>query len=105
MELFEGIDLLTVILSSPDGKGVSEETARYLFLQLLKAIHFCRTRHVIHGDVKLENVLVNSSGQLKLIDFGFSHSVIEGKNLEVVLLLIQIGIPISLTLCIRIFRL
>ncbi len=83
MEYFEGMDLLTVILSSPGGRGVSEETARFLFFQLVKAIHFCRTRHVIHGDVKLENVLVNAMGQLKLIDFGFSHSVIEGRVLEV----------------------
>ena len=83
MELFMGHDLLHEIQSHGNGNGLGEERARFLFRQLLEGIHYCRNQNIIHGDIKLENILVNKRGQLKLIDFGFSHIYIEGRNLEV----------------------
>ncbi len=39
---------------------------------------------VIHGDLKPENILIRShDGRAKLIDFGFSHIVKPGEQLEV----------------------
>ncbi len=41
-----------------------------LFLQVLQAVHFAHARLVIHRDLKPNNVLVDASGQVKLLDFG-----------------------------------
>lgn len=83
MELFQGYDLLNEIHSTGDGNGLGEEKARHYFRQLMEGVQYCRTQNIVHGDVKLENILVNKRGQLKLIDFGFAHVVLEGRNLEV----------------------
>jgi serine/threonine protein kinase len=83
MELFYGHDLLTEIHATGDGSGLGEEKARYYFRQLMEGVQYCRTQNIVHGDIKLENILVNKRGQLKLIDFGFAHVFIEGRNLEV----------------------
>lgn len=79
MEFVEGQNLLNYITR----EGMEESSAREIFRQLLKAVYFCRKNSVIHGDVKLENILLTEKGELKLIDFGFSHFVIPGQQLEV----------------------
>lgn len=66
------------ILSS--GGPVAEHDARHLFRQLIAAVSYCHGVHVVHRDLKLENVLLHlrPDGQLqvKLADFGFSkHSI------------------------------
>ena len=83
MELFIGHDLLDEIQKSEGGNGLGEERARFFFRQLMLGVQFCRNHNVIHGDIKLENILVNRRGELKIIDFGFSHVVIEGRKMEV----------------------
>jgi serine/threonine protein kinase len=49
LEYFPGVDLLQFI---PRG-GLCEDEARMLFRQLMEAVYFCRTRNVIHGDIKV----------------------------------------------------
>jgi serine/threonine protein kinase len=79
MEYVDGVNLLNYVTKD----GMLESYTREIFRQLMKALYFCRKNSVIHGDVKLENILLSSQGELKLIDFGFSHFVIEGQQLEV----------------------
>jgi serine/threonine protein kinase len=42
--------------------------------QLLKGIAFCHTNRVLHRDLKPQNLLINSKGQLKLGDFGLARA-------------------------------
>lgn len=79
MELFDGVDLLNIIKEP----GLPEFKAKHLYRQIMKGIHYCRTRNVVHGDVKLENILLSRKGRIKLIDFGFSHYIIGGQKPEV----------------------
>ncbi|KAH0465956.1 hypothetical protein IEQ34_006059 [Dendrobium chrysotoxum] len=51
---------------------MGEVEARRYFHQLIYAIDFCHSRGVYHRDLKLENLLVDASGNLKVSDFGFS---------------------------------
>jgi len=50
-----------------------EDAARHLFKQVLEAVDYCHRRlHICHHDIKLENLVINHSMQLRLIDFGFA---------------------------------
>jgi negative regulator of PHO system len=42
--------------------------------QLLKGIAFCHEQRVLHRDLKPQNLLINSRGQLKLADFGLARA-------------------------------
>jgi serine/threonine protein kinase len=50
----------------------SEKIARFYFHQLISAIEYLHTRGYYHRDVKPENILLDSSFNLKLADFGFT---------------------------------
>lgn len=52
---------------------MEESQARNIFSQLLSALEFCHSRNVVHRDIKLENLLLDSNGNVKLADFGFSN--------------------------------
>ena len=54
-------------------KFFSESQARHYFKQILSAVAYCHENGVCHRDLKLENILVDDSGDIKIIDFGFSH--------------------------------
>lgn len=42
--------------------------------QLLKGIAFCHENRVLHRDLKPQNLLINSKGQLKIGDFGLARA-------------------------------
>ena len=56
-------------------KRLDEAKARYIFLQLVYAISHCHCRSVLHRDVKLDNVLLDTEKGVKLCDFGVSKIV------------------------------
>ncbi|RLM54426.1 hypothetical protein C2845_PM10G00970 [Panicum miliaceum] len=50
-----------------------EAPARRLFQQLVAAVAYCHRSMVVHRDLKMENVLLDSRGDVKIADFGFSE--------------------------------
>ena len=46
-----------------------------LVRQVLEALAYVHSRHVIHRDLKASNILVGESGQVKLLDFGTARLV------------------------------
>ncbi|KOM33366.1 hypothetical protein LR48_Vigan01g292200 [Vigna angularis] len=71
LEYVNGGELFGMIAS--EGKR-SESECRKLFQQLIDGVSYCHTRGVFHRDLKLENVLVDNKGNLKITDFGLSAS-------------------------------
>ncbi|VAH90415.1 unnamed protein product [Triticum turgidum subsp. durum] len=51
---------------------LKEEEARKYFQQLINAVDYCHSRGVYHRDLKLENLLLDAAGNLKVSDFGLS---------------------------------
>ena len=62
-ELFDKIKL--------EGK-LNEDVARHYYRQLISALEFMHERKICHRDLKLENLLVDQDGILKVTDFGLS---------------------------------
>lgn len=50
----------------------SEAHGRKLFQQLIDGVSYCHTKGAFHRDLKLENVLVDANGNIKITDFGLS---------------------------------
>ncbi|XP_057806128.1 CBL-interacting serine/threonine-protein kinase 1-like isoform X1 [Salvia miltiorrhiza] len=50
----------------------SEAQGRKLFQQLIDGVTYCHNKGVYHRDLKLENVLIDESGLIKITDFGLS---------------------------------
>ncbi|XP_047327990.1 CBL-interacting serine/threonine-protein kinase 21 [Impatiens glandulifera] len=53
-------------------KRLSEDEARKYFQQLIDAIDYCHCNGVFHRDLKPQNFLLDSKGNLKVSDFGLS---------------------------------
>ena len=64
-------------------KKFSEEISRKIFFDILMAVEICHISGISHGDIKLQNLMLNSSFNLKLIDFGFAKNLKDGLISEI----------------------
>ncbi|ORZ09115.1 kinase-like domain-containing protein [Lobosporangium transversale] len=55
-------------------KPYTPAEVKCLMYQLLKGIEYCHDHFVVHRDLKLSNLLLNSQGILKIADFGLARS-------------------------------
>jgi hypothetical protein len=71
MEYMDG-GCLTDILEQFDVVRLSEEQIASICLETLKALAYIHAKHRIHRDVKSDNVLLNTKGEVKIADFGYA---------------------------------
>lgn len=69
MEYIDGGDMHSVLTAR---KRFPEAEARKYFHSLIDCLAYCHERGVYHRDLKLENLLVTKSGELKVCDFGLA---------------------------------
>jgi len=75
MEYSGGGDLLQYVKKR---KRLNEQSSKAIFKQILYALGHCHSRSVLHRDIKLDNVLMDGDGGVKLCDFGVSRLVKKG---------------------------
>lgn len=72
MELCAGGDLLNYVRKR---KKLDEIAAKYLFKQLIEGLGYLHSKNVLHRDIKLDNILLDGKGMVKIADFGVSKEV------------------------------
>lgn len=68
-EFCAGGDLRSVVSRT---KGLKESDARLYLAEILLAIEELHRNGIIHRDIKLDNVLLDSDGHVKVTDFGLA---------------------------------
>ncbi|ERE84328.1 sperm motility kinase-like protein [Cricetulus griseus] len=58
---------------------LQEEQAQHIFTQLVCAVHYCHKNNIGHRDIKLDNILLDDKGNIKLCDFGLAGRVTSGQ--------------------------
>ncbi|GAB7352951.1 hypothetical protein MBLNU459_g3526t1 [Dothideomycetes sp. NU459] len=76
MLVFEFMDKdLKKYMDSRGERGMLDPiTIKSFMHQLLRGIAFCHDNRVLHRDLKPQNLLINTKGQLKLADFGLARA-------------------------------
>ena len=69
MEYCEGGDIMNYILNR---KRLTEFESLKYFHQLINALYYLHSQNIAHRDIKIDNLLLDSNFDLKLIDFGLS---------------------------------
>eukprot|EP00922_Rhytidocystis_sp_ex-Travisia-forbesii_P036565 GHVS01054376.1.p1 GENE.GHVS01054376.1~~GHVS01054376.1.p1 ORF type:complete len:600 (+),score=68.96 GHVS01054376.1:111-1910(+) len=57
-----------------------EEEARTFFEQIVKGVHYCHSKNIVHRDLKLENILLDAQFRCKIADFGLSDFVADSSR-------------------------
>jgi len=70
MERVQGLNFLQLL----EQATLDEKHTKLLFYKLVRAVHSCHERGVVHLDVKLENAMYDfEKEKVVLVDFGFSR--------------------------------
>ncbi|KAF2706541.1 serine/threonine protein kinase-like protein Kin1 [Pleomassaria siparia CBS 279.74] len=69
-EYVNGGQMLDYIISH--GR-LKEKQARKFARQIASALDYCHRNSIVHRDLKIENILISKTGDIKIIDFGLSN--------------------------------
>lgn len=62
-----------------DRSVLTEEVCAYILLQTVRGLMTLHKRNIMHRDIKSDNILINSKGDIKLADFGYSAQLTQEK--------------------------
>ena len=53
---------------------MSEQDARFYFIEILYGLSYIHNKKIIYRDLKPENLLIGHDGHIKIADFGLSKA-------------------------------
>ncbi|XP_033637348.1 serine/threonine-protein kinase mig-15-like isoform X2 [Asterias rubens] len=69
---FCGAGSVTDLVKATKGNALKEEWIAYICREILRGLSHLHANHVIHRDIKGQNVLLTEDAEVKLVDFGVS---------------------------------
>ncbi|KAF2428617.1 Pkinase-domain-containing protein [Tothia fuscella] len=78
-EYVNGGQMLDYIISH--GR-LKEKQARKFSRQIASALDYCHRNSIVHRDLKIENILISKTGDIKIIDFGLSNLFAPNSHLK-----------------------
>lgn len=62
--------------------GLDKEQARKYFDQIVEGIGYCHSNFVVHRDIKVENIMIDTHDRVRIIDFGLANFFDQKTNLN-----------------------
>lgn len=79
MELCAGGDLLNYVRKR---RKLKEPYAQKIFKQIIDGLCYIHSKLIAHRDIKLDNILLDGRGNVKIADFGVSKQTIHGAQMK-----------------------
>ncbi len=78
MELAERGELFDYLQANQ----ISEDEAKFFFRQLIQGLAYAHSKLIAHRDLKPENILIDADRVVKIVDFGLSNLMKDGRLLK-----------------------
>ena len=79
MPFIEGGELYKILKNE---KKFKEDVVVFYAIQLILAIDYLHNKSIIHRDLKLENIMIDLEGYIKIIDYGLAKKLDETEEDE-----------------------
>lgn len=79
MPFIEGGELYKILKNE---KKFKEDVVIFYAIQLILAIDYLHNKNIIHRDLKLENIMIDLEGYIKIIDYGLAKKLDETEEDE-----------------------
>ena len=59
---------------------LNEQISKVIFKQLIEGLKYIHKKNIIHRDIKLDNILIDTTNTVKICDFGVSRKIERGEK-------------------------
>jgi len=80
MEFMDGGCLTDILEEYESGVHMTAGQIALVCRDTLQGLYYLHCHHRIHRDIKSDNLLLNSKGEIKIADFGYAAQLTEGKT-------------------------